>query len=537
MSDPHIWWYVTRASAMIAWVLMTLSLVWGILLSTRIFRNSDNPGWLQDLHKYLGGASIVMVVLHMVTLMLDGWLKLSVSEVLVPFASHYRSVPVAIGILAFYLLIAVQSTSLLMARLPRKAWKAIHYSSYVSLAFVAFHAGLSGTDVGTRWYGAVSMALIVISLTAVLIRMFAHRRPLRSAYAPPAGGSLAVASPRLSLGFAAAAAVDGAGMAQLASPVALIQRAPIPQLDRQMMVVSHAGLHAQGVLGIRLLPIGAATLPAWHPGAHVTLRLPNGLQRQYSLCGDPADRGHFDLAVLRTVSSEGGSSFIHEQLRPGMTLEVDGPLNHFELEAASDYLFIAGGIGITPIKAMIESLPVQRNWRLAYFGRSRLTMAFLPELLRRYPDRVAVFADDELTARPDLSGLARSTAEVYCCGPESLMAAIASVVPPERLHFERFVPIVRAATGPQHTVEVTCVRSDRVFAIESGQNILEVLESSGLPIGGSCRKGVCGTCEVRVLDGIPEHLDSVMSDADKDELGVMYPCVSRATSRTLVLDL
>ena len=278
-------------------------------------------------------------------------------------------------------------------------------------------------------------------------------------------------------------------------------------------------------------------LPAWRPGAHVTLHLPNGLQRQYSLCGDPADRGHFDLAVLRVDASQGGSAYIHDQLRPGMTLEVDGPLNHFELEAAKDYLFIAGGIGITPIKAMIESLPQRRDWRLVYLGRSRTMMAFLPELLGRYPGRVTVLADDEREQRPDLSGLARSSADVYCCGPESLMVGVAQFVPPERLHFERFIPITRTSRVASRELQVTCARSGVVLQLPAGANILEALEAHDLPVSGSCRKGVCGTCEVRVLEGTADHLDSVMSDRDKEELGIMFPCVSRSTSREIVLDL
>ncbi|MBX3098634.1 MAG: 2Fe-2S iron-sulfur cluster binding domain-containing protein [Salinibacterium sp.] len=532
MNDPHIWWYVTRASAVIAWVLMTLSVVWGILLSTRIFRHSDNPGWLQDLHKYLGGASLVMVGLHMVSLMLDGWLSFTLPEVLVPFATDYRALPVALGILSFYVLLTVQLTSLFIAKLPRKAWKGIHYASYATLVLVAFHAGLSGTDVGQSWYGMVSIALVMVALVAVLVRMLASRKretpqPVASM---PAGGSRAARA----VGPAHNITDVGAAAASL---VGLLTRTEIPQLERQTMVVAEMSATAAGVLGIRLLPLGGATLPAWRPGAHVTLHLPNGLERQYSLCGDPADRGHFDIAVLRVDNSGGGSSYIHDQLRPGMTLEVDGPLNHFELEAANDYLFIAGGIGITPIKAMIESLPERRMWRLVYLGRSRTTMAFLPELLSRYPDRVTVLADDERQQRPDLSQLARSTADVYCCGPESLMAGVAQFVPPERLHFERFIPIVRAPQVRSHELDVTCARSGVVLQVGADENLLEALEERGMPVSGSCRKGVCGTCEVRVLDGIPDHLDSVLSDHDKDELGVMYPCVSRAVSRTIVLDI
>lgn len=538
MSDPHIWWYVTRSSAIIAWVLMTLSVVWGILLSTRVLRNSDNPAWLQDLHKYLSGTSIVMVALHVVSLMLDGWLHFSLLQALVPLQAVYRTLPVALGILAFYLLIAVQATSLLMSRLPRRAWKAIHYASYGALVLVSFHSAFSGTDVGSTWYSVLSIALIMLALVAVLLRMLvgrpgAARGATRGAGTPTGAPSRPTLSPSFP-GASVQPSVLGAGGGGTAT---LTRATTIPVLQKRTMVVSSITRVAEGVLGIRLLPLGGGMLPAWFPGAHVNVHLPNSLQRQYSLCGDPADRGHLDIAVLRTVDSQGGSSWIHDSLTLGMTLQVDGPLNHFELEGASEYLFIAGGIGITPIKAMIESLPARRKWRLAYFGRSRATMAFLDELVARYPGHIGVFAGDELTSPPDLTGLGRTTADVYCCGPESLMVAVAAVVPPERMHCERFVPIAREAHAPAHTVEVTCSRSAKRFQLQSGQNVLTALEANGLPVSGSCRKGVCGTCEVRVLSGTPDHLDSVMADYEKDQLGVMYPCVSGVSSATLVLDL
>jgi ferredoxin-NADP reductase/DMSO/TMAO reductase YedYZ heme-binding membrane subunit len=512
---------------------MTLSVVWGILLSTRVLRNSDNPAWLQDLHKYLSGTSIVMVALHVVSLMLDGWLHFSLLQALVPLQAVYRTVPVALGILAFYLLIAVQATSLLMSRLPRRAWKAIHYSSYAALVLVSFHSAFSGTDVGSTWYSVLSIALIMLALVAVLLRMLVGRTGAnRGASATPTATPRPTLDPSFPGAPAAMPSTVGAG-----GTATLTRATTIPVLEKRTMVVSSITRVADGVVGIRLLPLGGGMLPAWFPGAHVNVHLPNGLQRQYSLCGDPADRGHLDIAVLRTVDSLGGSSWIHDSLTLGMTLQVDGPLNHFELEGAAEYLFIAGGIGITPIKAMIESLPARRKWRLAYFGRSRATMAFLGELLGRYPGQIGVFAGDELTGPPDLSGLGRTTADVYCCGPESLMVAVAAVVPPERMHFERFVPITRVAHAPVHAVEVTCSRSSKRFELQAGQNILTALEANGLPISGSCRKGVCGTCEVRVLSGTPDHLDSVMADSEKDELGVMYPCVSGVSSKTLVLDL
>ena len=511
MNDPHIWWYLTRASALIAWVLMTMSVLWGILLSTRVMRRIDNPAWLQDLHRYLGGLTLLMVALHMVTLMLDGWLQFSITETLVPFATDFKPLAVALGIIAFYILFAVQATSLVMNKLPRKFWKGLHYSSYVALLLVALHAGWTGTDVGAWWYRVLAIVLIGVATISVLVRIITGTKT---------GG---------------APKPDAAKSSTL--PAEELRPAPL-QRETRTMVVGSISPVADDVLAIRLLPLGGGQLPVWHPGAHITLHLPNGLERQYSLCGDPAERTHFDIAVLKTLTSEGGSEWIHSSLTPGMTLEVSGPHNHFELEPANEYLFIAGGIGITPIKGMIESLPERRKWKLVYAGRSRTSMAFLDELLERYPDRIEVFASDENEGTLDVYALtSASKAEVYCCGPESLMSCVASFVPAERMHLERFIALSRESIVPAAPIEVTCKKSKKSFVVDSDESILEALEENGLPIIGSCKKGVCGTCEVRVVEGKPIHLDSVMDDEEKDRLKVMYPCVSRAESGKLVLDI
>jgi ferredoxin-NADP reductase/DMSO/TMAO reductase YedYZ heme-binding membrane subunit len=516
MNDPQIWWYISRASALIAWALMTLSVVWGILLSTRIMRRIDNPGWLRDLHSYLGGMTLIMVGLHMVTLMLDGYLRYSLADVLIPFSKDYRPVPVALGILAFYILLAVQGSSLLIARLPRKFWKAVHYASYATLILVSLHAGwASSKDAGSLWYKILAIVLIGSATIAVVIRVVTRNRTGR---APTAKAWTHKSGTIASVGEASAG---------------------VPLLpNTRTMVVTSTSLAADAVMSIRLVPLGGGTLPVWYPGAHITLSLPNGLQRQYSLCGDPAERDHFDIAVLKTPQSLGGSEFIHANLAPGMTLEVSGPLNHFELEPASDYLFVAGGIGITPIKAMIESLPERRHWRLIYAGRSRTTMAFLDELLERYPDRVTVHASDEQDSGFDIASLLVDTeAQVYCCGPESLMSSTAAMVPAAQMHLERFVAVERVSDVVAQTIDLSCRKSRKDFVVAADQSILEALEANGIPVLGSCRKGVCGTCEVRIVEGEPVHLDSVMPDDEKDSLRVMYPCVSRAVGNRLVLDV
>lgn len=507
LSDPHIWWYVTRASAILAWVLMTLSVVWGVLLSTRILRKVDDAGHLQDLHRYFGGLGLVMAGLHVVSLMLDGWLAFTPLEALVPLQADYRPGPVALGILALYLLVAIYVSSLLRDRLPPRFWRGLHYANYAAVLLVAIHSGLAGTDAGRWWY--LTIAVMLISLTSVAIVV------------------------RLVLGSHRPASVSPAGRTE---PAAGPRRAPAVVPARQLAVAAVAPT-ADGVLGIRLVAVGGEELPPWDPGAHIAVHIPGVGPRQYSLCGDPADRYHYDIAVLREPQSRGGSAWIHEHLRPGTVLEVEEPVNHFRLIAAPKYLFIAGGIGITPLLAMIASLPERRDWRLWYLGRSRATMAFLGPLLAQYPGRVAVYARDEHPTRADVAGVVAAwDGEVYACGPARLTETIEAAGTPGRVHVEHFEPVAHAAL-PAAGVVVECHDSRRTVEVGADQSVLDALELAGLPVLASCRRGVCGSCEVRVLEGQPEHLDSVLPAAEADELRVMYPCVSRSRSPRLVLDL
>jgi ferredoxin-NADP reductase len=431
---------------------------------------------------------------------------------LVPFDAHYREYPVALGIVAFYILAAVQVTSMLLHRLPKRFWKAIHYSSYGSLILVSFHAGLTGTDVGTVWYRVLSITLITLAAAAIMLRVIA--------------------------GKGAALAGAGAGQGKTSAEVEVVSPAPSLPPGFQLFVVSGRRVAADGVVGLRFASTFQSELPVWAPGAHITLHLPGGFQRQYSLCGDPADRGFYEISVLRSPTSTGGSDWIHDYLQPGMTIPVSGPANHFELHPAPEYRFIAGGIGITPIAAMIASLPERRDWRLLYVGRSRRSMAFAAELEYAYPGRVFVYASDENQYPVNLASfVAGNDPLVYCCGPESLMQSVSDLVAHERMRFERFRPIERISHGLASPVDVTCRKSRKQFVVEAGGNILATMEENGVPIIGSCRKGVCGSCEVRVVSGSMEHLDSVLEDAVKDDLGIMYPCVSRGTSSELVLDV
>jgi len=508
MLDPAIWWYVTRASAIIAWALMVVSVIWGILLATRVMKPRDNPGWLMDLHRWLSGLSVVFVGIHMFSLFVDKFAAFSFADLFIPFHSHYHKIswlggwPVALGVICTYILIAVQTTSLMMKKLPRKYWKAIHYSSYALVLLVSFHAGWSGTDVRAWAYRITALTLITLTTVALIVRILF----------PKSAKTLS-------------ATVEG--------------RRPNQNLENlHNVLIDRVTPLAEGILGFDFVLPNRSNLDPWIPGAHITLHLPDGMKRQYSLCGDPADRSQYSIAVLESRQSRGGSRYVHNNLKSGMNIEVSGPHNHFELEASNEYLFIAGGIGITPIKAMVESLPSRRQWRLLYAGRSRTSMAYVTELSEMFGDRVIVHADDEQGGRPDLDALLTDFAgQVYVCGPEPLLDALISKVPADRLHFERFSAVDRSDAAIVEAFEVTLARSNKTILVGKDKSLLDALNENGGALISSCGEGVCGTCEVRVLKGQPVHLDSVMSDEDKDAIGVIYPCVSRGVGSTLVLDI
>ncbi|UOZ05875.1 PDR/VanB family oxidoreductase [Amycolatopsis sp. WQ 127309] len=269
-------------------------------------------------------------------------------------------------------------------------------------------------------------------------------------------------------------------------------------------------------------------LTPWEPGAHVDLALPNWLTRQYSLCGDPGDLTSYRIAVRHDPLSRGGSEYVHRYLRPGRTLEVSVPRNHFPLEPAPEYLFLAGGIGITPMVPMLRAAVASgAAATLVYAGRSLATMPFASELLAEYGDRVRLFPTAE-RGRPDFAEL-DSRAEVYCCGPASMLAAAEAVFP--RVHAERFQP-TRRVFGPDTAFEVVCARSGQTIQVPPDESLLDALTHAGRPVPSGCREGVCGSCELAVVDGEPEHRDDIGAPP-----GRMYACVSRALSPRLVLDV
>lgn len=300
---------------------------------------------------------------------------------------------------------------------------------------------------------------------------------------------------------------------------------------------------ADGVVELTLAAATGDPLPEWGPGAHAELLLSPGLTRHYSLCGDPADRSSWTVAVLREEESRGGSAFVHEELSEGATLQVTGPRNHFALMASPRYVFVAGGIGITPIRTMIAAAQEQgADWELVYCGRSRSTMAFLDEFER--DDRVTIWAKDERGERLDLDALLgepRSDTLVYCCGPVALLDAVeerCEAWPDGSLHLERFVAkTVDAPEGALNSFEVECVESGVTVTVPEGTSMFEAVEEAGVDVMGSCMEGICGTCQADVLAGTPDHRDSVLTRAERERGDTVMLCVSRSLSEKLTLDL
>ncbi len=301
----------------------------------------------------------------------------------------------------------------------------------------------------------------------------------------------------------------------------------------QATVVDRIDRVADGVVALTLRGTGGPLAP-WEPGAHIDLRLPNWLTRQYSLCGDPADRDTYRVAVRHDRLSRGGSEYVHRFLRRDLPLPVSLPRNHFPLLPAPRYLFLAGGIGITPVLPMLRAaVRAGVPAHLLYVGPSPDAMPFAAELRAAHGDMVRVVATRS-EGRPDLGALAAELDEdalVYCCGPAPLLAAAAQVFPAQRLYTERFRPLARTF-GPDTAFEVLCRRSGRTVAVPSDESMLDALTHAGHPLPAGCREGVCGSCELAVAEGEVEHRDDIGAPA-----GRMYPCVSRARSPRLVVDL
>lgn len=314
-----------------------------------------------------------------------------------------------------------------------------------------------------------------------------------------------------------------------------------PERDLRLVVADRVD-GANDIVVLTLRNANGGDLPAWTPGSHVDLVLGDGLIRQYSLSGDPQDKSVWRIGVLREPHGRGGSAYVHDRLTPGVEVEARGPRNHFALSPAASYVFIAGGIGITPILPMVREIAASGlPWVVHYGGRTLSSMAFRQELaeLDSAGDRVNIHPQD-VSGLLDLNSImaaADDRAEVYCCGPAPLLEAAekSAAVRGIAIHIEHFAPKKNVGEPAfAGSFEVVLEQMGVTLTVPPDRSILEVVEEVGADVITSCREGTCGSCETVVLQGTPDHRDSLLSGDVHD---TMMICVSRSTTPRLVLDL
>ena len=317
---------------------------------------------------------------------------------------------------------------------------------------------------------------------------------------------------------------------------------PLGYFPAEILDVSR---QAEQVVSLTLaVPAELADQP-WHPGAHVEVLIDGEHLRHYSISTPPQHPGAWRIAVLDLPEGRGGSSYMHS-LEVGHTIDVAAPRNHFTLDLSSDdYLFVAGGIGITPILSMVEAAEVAGvNWRLLYLGGTRVSMAFLDELAQ-FGDKVTYLAKSEIgpvdlepmiDATLAAAGMPRGFTQIYACGPARLLEALESFdLLPGQLHTERFL-----AGEIEYEDEVGFIvelKDGREIEVAADETIIDAVEAAGVMVASSCREGICGTCVTRVKAGLPDHRDAVLSDEEHASNKVMTVCVSRSLTDRLVLDL
>jgi ferredoxin-NADP reductase/DMSO/TMAO reductase YedYZ heme-binding membrane subunit len=522
--DPGVWWYAARASGLLAWVLLSVSVVGGLLMGTRLTRGSARL-WTQGLHEFVGALAVVFTAIHLVSVFSDSQLRIGVAELLVPFARSTNPVAQGCGVIAFYLLTAVVLTSWVRVVLPWRCWRRVHLLALPLWGLASVHTVLAGSDITeptVHWAG-VAVAVAVAFLT--VLRLVTARRA-GAAAAPAMGqGPAAVEGPPQDAGPAASPAVTAPMMASVATGLQLL--------------IGQTTWEADNVLSLRLDSPDGTALPNWEPGAHIEVALPSGRRRQYSLYGDPADTRSYRIAVLQVPTGRGGSVEVHAGTRAGQLITVHGPRNHFPLITGPAYLFIAGGIGITAMMAMATRVAATGGeWKLVYIGRRRASMAFINEVCALSADRIDIVPGDE-RGRPDLRsiiGAAVPGTAVYCCGPDQLLRAVQEQVAARSdlgLHSERFTG---TAPGAGAAFQVELRRSQRVIDVPANRTVLQAVRDVVPAISAGCEQGVCGACRTTILAGEPDHRDELLSNADR-AAGAILICVSRAHTEKLTLDL
>jgi tetrachlorobenzoquinone reductase len=323
----------------------------------------------------------------------------------------------------------------------------------------------------------------------------------------------------------------------------------VPELEVRIASVRR---EAEGIHSLEFRALDNSALPTFTAGSHIDLMLAPGLTRSYSLSNDPQERGRYVVSVYKDPGSRGGSRHVHEELRVSDRLQISPPRNNFQLEETAGHtVLIAGGIGITPLKAMISKLnSLGLSWQLFYATKTRATAAFLDELQRLeelQPGRIHFHLSAESNGanlpnkRLDLGALvsaAPASSHFYCCGPQSMMAAFeeaTAALPRSQVHAEYFA--AKGTAAVDGGFKIALHRSQRSLEVLRGSTILETLLAADVNVPYSCKEGLCGSCKVRVIEGLPDHRDLVLSPDEHARNDQIMVCCSGSKTPLLVLDL
>ncbi|WP_127112599.1 PDR/VanB family oxidoreductase [Shimia sediminis] len=316
------------------------------------------------------------------------------------------------------------------------------------------------------------------------------------------------------------------------------------QAQNLIMRVQRMEWAATDVIELELRLPDGSEIPTYQPGAHIDLELPNGITRSYSIKGDPAQSDRYVVGVGLDTASRGGSKYIHKNMRVGDVINVSRPRNHFPLiETAEKVVLIAGGIGATPMVCMARRLSeLGQACQLVYAIRSNDRAAFLTELQALDID-LRLHIDNEnggpINLAEVISDQPKGT-HFYCCGPAGMMTAFETAtadLPDENIHVEYFAPKVIEDVTEANGFTVVLNKSGKTVEVDAEETVAEAIQAAGVKVDLSCEDGICGTCETRVLEGVPEHRDSVLTKKEQESNRTMMICVSRCAGKRLVLDL
>jgi tetrachlorobenzoquinone reductase len=330
-----------------------------------------------------------------------------------------------------------------------------------------------------------------------------------------------------------------------------IQEMMKPMQECIHVVVRSMTLLASDTISVEFVSSDGGELPAFEAGAHIDLLLPNGIRRSYSLCNRPTDRNRYVVGVKKASPSRGASTYIHDHLRVGQRIEISRPRNNFPLaQAAERSIFIAGGIGITPILSMIQTLESEaRQWKLYYAARTSKDAAFVGELQALsavHPGHIDIRFDHEPgVAMLDLEGIVNENAgkgaHFYACGPSAMLDAFEAAtksIPEANRHLERFSADAKEASeGALTEYEAVLANSGMTLQITPEKSLLDTLLDAGINLEFSCMQGICGSCRVAVQEGLPDHRDHVLTEEERAANDSVLVCCSGSRTRRLVLDL